>query len=325
MDWTGLIRPTSDTLGRPTLQKRSEQASSDRPRTLARTSAVWLPETKWVRRLTHQPIKWSSTEYLAMLTRFYLTLGSLERKIRLIFSTIFARLTARSCTGQRGNLWWKNRIASWISFEVVSNEWLSFPETQVRHHWLAPNRGSVWSETGPRTPNHTRTASGPRGTGCPMEWKSAFSWHLHTRLVCTVRIRWLLIVCESMSRTPWWGGSCESHDEYPQWKSSMSSGSQWKPLVTDQLRRTLQSHVTHCCLFSSTELISLRLLGIWRYWELSLTGIWWRISTEPQTGSKSSYTVRCTFLLFFFNTGICSLDTSEVVLVILLYHITIRI
>jgi len=41
---------------------------------------VCLPETKWVRRPTHQPIKWSSTEYLAMFTPFGLILGSLEGK-----------------------------------------------------------------------------------------------------------------------------------------------------------------------------------------------------------------------------------------------------
>jgi len=40
----------------------------DLGRSLGRPT-VCLPETKWVPCPTHQPIKWSSTEYLAMFTR----------------------------------------------------------------------------------------------------------------------------------------------------------------------------------------------------------------------------------------------------------------
>jgi len=49
MEWRGLFRSTSDAFGRPT---------------------VCLPETKWVRCPTHQPIKCSSTKYLAAFTHF---------------------------------------------------------------------------------------------------------------------------------------------------------------------------------------------------------------------------------------------------------------
>jgi len=95
---------------------------------------VCLPETKWVQRPTHQPIKWSSADYLATFTRTRI----IGKGNLFDFATIFTRLRARCCTGQRGNLLWKNWIASWFSFEVMSTEWLPFPETQVRHHWLAP-------------------------------------------------------------------------------------------------------------------------------------------------------------------------------------------
>jgi len=65
---------------------------------------ICLPETGWVWRPTHQPIKCSSTEYLAMFTPFRSHTRIIGKGNLFDFATIFTQLTARSCSGQRGNL-----------------------------------------------------------------------------------------------------------------------------------------------------------------------------------------------------------------------------
>ena len=65
---------------------------------------VCLLETKWVRRPTHQPIKWSSKEYLAMFNRFRSHTKIIGKGNLFDFATIFTQLTAWSCTRQSGNL-----------------------------------------------------------------------------------------------------------------------------------------------------------------------------------------------------------------------------
>jgi len=102
-------------------------------------STVCPPETKWVRsasevQLINQSKGLPRITYQRSLVSG-LTLGPKSNKFP--FRKIFIRLTARNSTGKRGSLW-KNWIASWLSFEVMSKEWLPFPETQVRHHWFAP-------------------------------------------------------------------------------------------------------------------------------------------------------------------------------------------
>ena len=74
------------------------------PRCSLGCPTVCLPETKWVRRPTHQPIKWSSTEYLATFTRFQSHTRIIGKGNLFDFATISTRLTARSFTGKRGNL-----------------------------------------------------------------------------------------------------------------------------------------------------------------------------------------------------------------------------
>jgi len=85
-------------------KKWSEKASSGPPRTFSRGPTACLPETKSVWCPTHQPIKCSSTEYLAMFTHFRSHTRIIWKGNLFDFTTIFTRLTARSCTGQRGNL-----------------------------------------------------------------------------------------------------------------------------------------------------------------------------------------------------------------------------
>ena len=51
-----------------------------------------------------QPIKWSSTEYLAMFTHFRPHTRIIGKGNLFVFATILAQLTAWCCTGQRGNL-----------------------------------------------------------------------------------------------------------------------------------------------------------------------------------------------------------------------------
>jgi len=74
--------------GHLTRQKWSEKASSDRPRTLSRTPDRLSPRDKMspidLGCPAHQPIKWSSTDYLATVLVAGLTLGSLEREFCLI-------------------------------------------------------------------------------------------------------------------------------------------------------------------------------------------------------------------------------------------------
>jgi len=55
-------------------------------------------------RPTHQPIKWSSLDYLAMFTHLRPHTKIIEKGNLFDFATIFTRLTGRSCTGKRGNL-----------------------------------------------------------------------------------------------------------------------------------------------------------------------------------------------------------------------------
>jgi len=68
-------------------EKWSEKASSERPRTLSWTSERLPPIEKMspigLGHPTYQPIKLSSTDYLATFT-FPVSLGSLEREIHLI-------------------------------------------------------------------------------------------------------------------------------------------------------------------------------------------------------------------------------------------------
>jgi len=81
MAWKGLIRSTSDTLLTFNHLSPGDKVSP-----------------------THQPIKCSSTEYLATFTHFRSHTRIIGKGNLCDFATIFSRLTARSCTGQRGNL-----------------------------------------------------------------------------------------------------------------------------------------------------------------------------------------------------------------------------
>jgi len=139
LPWNGVKRPRPidlvHSLGRPTA----------------------CPETKWVWRPTHQSIKWSSTEYLAMFTRF----GSHTRNI-----------------GKDKFVWFRNNIhptnstkLHWTERQHVVKElnskltfFWSYEQRMVvvsRNTGSAPligskvirdraSDGSVWSEKGPR-------------------------------------------------------------------------------------------------------------------------------------------------------------------------------
>jgi len=53
---------------------------------------------------THQPIKLSSTDYLATFTRLWSHTRIIEKDNLFDFATIFIGMTAQSCTGNRGRL-----------------------------------------------------------------------------------------------------------------------------------------------------------------------------------------------------------------------------
>ena len=91
--------------GHLTPQKWSVKASSDRPRRLSRISNRLSPRDKMnIRRPTHQPVKWSSTEYLAIVTRFRSHTKIIGKRNLFDLATIFTLLIAGSCAGRRGNL-----------------------------------------------------------------------------------------------------------------------------------------------------------------------------------------------------------------------------
>jgi len=106
MEWKGLVRSALDAL-------------SKRP-------TVCLPETKRVRRSTRQPIKWSSREYLATLTRLQSHTRIIGKRNLFDFATIFTRLTAQSCTGKRGSLQWNNWIANDFLLKLWANNGCRF-------------------------------------------------------------------------------------------------------------------------------------------------------------------------------------------------------
>jgi len=89
--------------GRPTPQKWSEKASSDRLRMLSRAPDCLAPRDKVSP--THEPIKWASSEYLAMMfTSFWSHTRIIGKGNLFDFAAILAGLTARSCSRQRGSL-----------------------------------------------------------------------------------------------------------------------------------------------------------------------------------------------------------------------------
>jgi len=90
--------------GCPTPQKWSEKASSDRPRMPDPLSSRDKMSPIGLGCPTHQPFKWSSTDYLAMFTPFRFHTRIIWKGNLFDFAIIFTRLTARSCTGKRGKV-----------------------------------------------------------------------------------------------------------------------------------------------------------------------------------------------------------------------------
>ena len=77
---TGRLGPDARD-GHPTPQKWSEKASSDWPRDKMSPIGLGRP--------THQPIKWSSTDYLATFTRFRSHTRIVGKGSLFDFATIF--------------------------------------------------------------------------------------------------------------------------------------------------------------------------------------------------------------------------------------------
>jgi len=113
---------------------------------------VCLPETKWVRRPTHQPIKWSSTEYLAMFTHFRSHTRIIGKGSLFDFATIFTQLTAKVALDREATC--NERIEWRIDFR--SKLWAK-NGCRFRKHRFGPligskvirdraSDGSVWSE-----------------------------------------------------------------------------------------------------------------------------------------------------------------------------------
>jgi len=81
----------------------------DGPRTERSRRASDPSEMEWkgLGRLTHQPIKLPSTDYLVTFTSYPYRTMMVGKGDLFDFATIFTRMTARSCTGNRASLQWK--------------------------------------------------------------------------------------------------------------------------------------------------------------------------------------------------------------------------
>ena len=104
---------------------------------------VCLPETKWGRRPTHQPIKWSSTEYLAMFTHFRSHTRIIGKGNLFDFATIFTNSTKLHWRERERQPEVKEMDSELTFFWSYKQRIVSFPETPVRPHWLAPKSSGI--------------------------------------------------------------------------------------------------------------------------------------------------------------------------------------
>jgi len=175
--------------GCPTPQKWSEKILSNGSQMLSQMPKHPSPRDKMsptgLGHPVHQPIKLSSTDHLVTLTRSRSHTKIIGEENLFHFSTVFIWLTAWSCTGKRGNTQWKNWIADWVSFEIMSKKGCRFREHRFSTiDWVQSDPGSCIQlirfgvKRGLRiqgsTPNQRQAVSGPRRTGRLMEWKSTF-------------------------------------------------------------------------------------------------------------------------------------------------------
>ena len=121
MEWKDPVRLASDAL--------SQTSDHLSPRDKMSLISLVCP--------THQPIKWSSTDYLATFTRFWSHTRIIGKGKLFDFPTIFTQLTVRSCTEKRSNLY-SERIEELPFFWSYGQIMVAVSGNTGSAHWLAP-------------------------------------------------------------------------------------------------------------------------------------------------------------------------------------------